>query len=450
MSDHPNPSISSPNSRTQHQSVHSNHPIHDPLVEATDRGMPVPVPELRSVLQRLHLTEYHDVLVENGFHTWDIVLDITEDDLTALNFKLGHRRALQREIASFRGVPRERELSLEKSGTKMKSSPGRGGEEPERVSDAASDLPPGFTEEDMEAAQILVDMSRGVKYPRAQADDPQEDDSRLGAHESAREQGHLQVETGAEQDDDMSEAPPTTVESTDVSKDDDMMVDSPNVDKGIIAHNAKASNAPNNALTKSPPPHSNALPAPGHTPTPDSPSITGDDSPSPRPIRLWKRWTPEEEDQVTKYREEGLTFKEIADRMPERKLKNIEEHRNKMIREGAPLTKFEQEAKRARGLSTSNVLGPNLDGARVERSVGGKAKKAEKEDIEFQWTQEQDNRLISLWHRKKVNWIAAAVKDNRIPTGIQAVLRARIFKLKTERGKSYMKIVHGIDVAERD
>lgn len=65
----------------------------------------ITVPELSDVLGRLGLNEYLDVLTRNGFRNWDTVLDITEDDLTALNFKLGHRRTLQREIATFRGVP---------------------------------------------------------------------------------------------------------------------------------------------------------------------------------------------------------------------------------------------------------------------------------------------------------------------------------------------------------
>ncbi|CAO2650078.1 Nn.00g013700.m01.CDS01 [Neocucurbitaria sp. VM-36] len=63
------------------------------------------MPELSAVLQRLGLTPYLQVLCENGFHSWETVVDITEEDLTALSFKLGHRRALQREIATFRGIP---------------------------------------------------------------------------------------------------------------------------------------------------------------------------------------------------------------------------------------------------------------------------------------------------------------------------------------------------------
>jgi hypothetical protein len=64
-----------------------------------------PLPQLSFVLERLGLASYLKVLTKNGFRTWETVLDITEEDLTALNFKLGHRRVLQREIATYRGVP---------------------------------------------------------------------------------------------------------------------------------------------------------------------------------------------------------------------------------------------------------------------------------------------------------------------------------------------------------
>lgn len=70
---------------------------------------------LRDVLERLGLTEYLQILSDNGFHTWETVVDITEEDLTALNFKLGHRRALQREIATFRGLPSSLSLDPESS-----------------------------------------------------------------------------------------------------------------------------------------------------------------------------------------------------------------------------------------------------------------------------------------------------------------------------------------------
>jgi hypothetical protein len=63
------------------------------------------LPELSEVFEHLGLTEYLQILSENGFHNWETILDITEEDLSTLNFKLGHRRVLQREIATFRGVP---------------------------------------------------------------------------------------------------------------------------------------------------------------------------------------------------------------------------------------------------------------------------------------------------------------------------------------------------------
>jgi len=55
------------------------------------------------VFERLQLSAYIDVFVENGFDTWEDVLDITESDLESLNVRLGHRRRLQREIADYTG-----------------------------------------------------------------------------------------------------------------------------------------------------------------------------------------------------------------------------------------------------------------------------------------------------------------------------------------------------------
>jgi hypothetical protein len=73
----------------------------------------IPMPALSDALARIGLTNYLQVLSENGFRDWETVVDITEEDLTALNFKLGHRRALQREIATWRGVPLSLSLDAE-------------------------------------------------------------------------------------------------------------------------------------------------------------------------------------------------------------------------------------------------------------------------------------------------------------------------------------------------
>lgn len=56
-------------------------------------------PRLRAVLHSLSLAQYLEPLVSYGIDSWDLLVDIQEHDLETLNFKLGHRRKLQREIA---------------------------------------------------------------------------------------------------------------------------------------------------------------------------------------------------------------------------------------------------------------------------------------------------------------------------------------------------------------
>ncbi|KAL8764344.1 MAG: hypothetical protein Q9184_000049 [Pyrenodesmia sp. 2 TL-2023] len=60
--------------------------------------------DLGSIFVRLGLAQYLDQFLDEGFETWETVLDITESDLDALGVKLGHRRRLQREIANARGI----------------------------------------------------------------------------------------------------------------------------------------------------------------------------------------------------------------------------------------------------------------------------------------------------------------------------------------------------------
>lgn len=64
-----------------------------------------PMDALETKLEQLGLAQYAGILIENGFENWATVLDITEDDLGELGFKLGHRRILQREIALQREPP---------------------------------------------------------------------------------------------------------------------------------------------------------------------------------------------------------------------------------------------------------------------------------------------------------------------------------------------------------
>ncbi|KAK7226071.1 hypothetical protein V2G26_014074 [Clonostachys chloroleuca] len=59
---------------------------------------------LESTFRELGLAQYLDAFVDQGFDTWDTILDIQESDLDALGVKLGHRRKLQRRIANARGI----------------------------------------------------------------------------------------------------------------------------------------------------------------------------------------------------------------------------------------------------------------------------------------------------------------------------------------------------------
>ncbi|KAF2672909.1 hypothetical protein BT63DRAFT_421102 [Microthyrium microscopicum] len=57
------------------------------------------------MLSDIDLGEYYYVLTANGFDKWDQTIHITEEQLGHLGFKLGHRRWLQRQIASLKGYP---------------------------------------------------------------------------------------------------------------------------------------------------------------------------------------------------------------------------------------------------------------------------------------------------------------------------------------------------------
>jgi SAM domain (Sterile alpha motif)/HMG (high mobility group) box len=61
-------------------------------------------------LSHLGLREYFEALVSRGYDTWDDLTDISEETMAELGIRLGHRRKLQREIASYRGQPRTQPL----------------------------------------------------------------------------------------------------------------------------------------------------------------------------------------------------------------------------------------------------------------------------------------------------------------------------------------------------
>ncbi|KFY95229.1 hypothetical protein V500_02885, partial [Pseudogymnoascus sp. VKM F-4518 (FW-2643)] len=70
--------------------------------------------ELAETFDELDLAQYLDSFLEQGFDTWDTILDITEPDLDVLGVKLGHRRRLQRKIAATRGITHAQALASPK------------------------------------------------------------------------------------------------------------------------------------------------------------------------------------------------------------------------------------------------------------------------------------------------------------------------------------------------
>ncbi|KAM3066849.1 hypothetical protein ACMFMF_009902 [Clarireedia jacksonii] len=67
--------------------------------------------DLAEIFAELGISHYLHDFIEQGFDSWDTILDITESDFDALGVKLGHRRKLQRKIANSRGLSSDRALA---------------------------------------------------------------------------------------------------------------------------------------------------------------------------------------------------------------------------------------------------------------------------------------------------------------------------------------------------
>jgi len=67
--------------------------------------------ELGDIFAELGISHYLHDFLEQGFDTWETILDITESDFDTLGVKLGHRRKLQRRIANTRGLSSDRALA---------------------------------------------------------------------------------------------------------------------------------------------------------------------------------------------------------------------------------------------------------------------------------------------------------------------------------------------------
>lgn len=75
--------------------------------------------QMCSHLHRLRLGDYISVLQENGYESWNQLSTVNEKDFDRLGFKLGHRRRLQREIASMKGHPQSEALQPQSSARKI-------------------------------------------------------------------------------------------------------------------------------------------------------------------------------------------------------------------------------------------------------------------------------------------------------------------------------------------
>lgn len=73
--------------------------------------------EVKQVLERCKLLQYLDIFITEGFDCLKSLCEITEDDLIALKVKRGHRRLLQREIATAKGIPRNQPLWIRTTGS---------------------------------------------------------------------------------------------------------------------------------------------------------------------------------------------------------------------------------------------------------------------------------------------------------------------------------------------
>jgi hypothetical protein len=80
-----------------------------------------PCVEMSAILERLDISQYLENMVQYGFESWRLLLNIREEDFDILKLKLGHRRKLQLEIASFQDYPPLRPLSSNNASRKSPS-----------------------------------------------------------------------------------------------------------------------------------------------------------------------------------------------------------------------------------------------------------------------------------------------------------------------------------------
>ncbi|CAG8444335.1 5142_t:CDS:2 [Ambispora leptoticha] len=68
--------------------------------------------QVKEFLRKCNLLEYYERFIAEGFDDLQSLLDVTESDLIAMDVKRGHRRRLQREIATVKGFPSDSPLRI--------------------------------------------------------------------------------------------------------------------------------------------------------------------------------------------------------------------------------------------------------------------------------------------------------------------------------------------------
>jgi len=132
--------------------------------------------DLAAILDRLGLGLYVDNFLAEGFDVWETVLDITESDLSvsilprlldliadttsdALSVKLGHRRKLQREIATIRGISIEQVIA--------RAAPGPQSDRATSDGETHTSRPPGSKSEGTRGKR------RYRRHPKADTNSPE-------------------------------------------------------------------------------------------------------------------------------------------------------------------------------------------------------------------------------------------------------------------------------------
>lgn len=120
-------------------------------------------PRLDEIFGELGISQYLDAFVDQGFDTWETILDITESDLDVLGVKLGHRRKLQRRIANARGIAPDVALV----------SPTRPSVEDARAEVQRPDGPATPSTDTRDAGTAVVQKRKYRRHPKADENAPE-------------------------------------------------------------------------------------------------------------------------------------------------------------------------------------------------------------------------------------------------------------------------------------